>query len=260
MVTRRPRPPSRPRGRHYLRSRALAEDLVRRAHISAGDLVVEIGAGGGLLTQALADRGARVLAVETDHRAVGRLNRRFHDSEMVRVIPGDVLKIPWPDELFRAFGNIPFHITTAILRRLLDDPAGPLERADLVMPQRVAIKRGRARGNLLAVSWGPWWEFRILRRLPGTSFRPVPEVTAALVAISRRSPPLLGMDHWSRFRDLVRLGFNRANLPVRRSLAGHMPPRTLKQALRGAGASPHARPTDLSARDWVTIYRFWRKL
>lgn len=258
MVARRPRPPSQPRGRHYLRSRALAEDLVRRARISADDLVFEIGAGGGLLTQALADRGARVLAVETDPRAVKGLTHRFHDSETVRVMPGDACKVALPQEPFRAFGNIPFHITTALLRRLLDDPGSPLERADLVLPRGVARKRGRARGNLLAVSWAPWWEFRILRGLPGACFRPAPDVAAAFVAITRRNPSLLGLDDRRGFRTLVSRGFNRANLPVRRFLKGEMPARRLKQALREAGAPPDARPTDLSAQEWITIYRFWR--
>jgi 23S rRNA (adenine-N6)-dimethyltransferase len=189
---------------------------------------------------------------------VRRLNRRFQDSEMVRVTAGDACKVALPEEPFRAFGNIPFHITTALLRRLLDDPGSPLERADLVLPRGVARKRGRARGNLLAVSWAPWWEFRILRGLPGDCFRPAPDVAAAFVAITRRSPPLLGLDHQRGFRTFVSRGFNRANLPVRRSLKGEMPPRRLKQALRAAGAPPHARPTDLGARDWVTIYGFWR--
>ena len=82
-------PQARPRGRHFLRSRAFADELVRDARIAPGSLVLDLGAGGGVLTRALADARARVRAVELDPAALQQLRVRFGDDPRVEVVEGD---------------------------------------------------------------------------------------------------------------------------------------------------------------------------
>lgn len=102
---------------------------------------------------------------------------------------------PLPREAWRAFGNIPFSLTTSILRRLLDDPAAGPEGADLLIQFEAARKRAAAHpGTLLSLGWGPWWELTLARRIPRLGFEPPPSVDAGLLVVRRRRPALLSPD------------------------------------------------------------------
>jgi len=121
---------------NFLRSRA-AERLVRDAAVQAGDVVLELGAGTGVLTAALARRAVRVLVVELDPDWARRLLEQFAENQRVFVIQGDALAFPLPGEYFRVVANLPFNRTTAALKCLLD-PANALVRADVVVQAEVA--------------------------------------------------------------------------------------------------------------------------
>jgi 23S rRNA (adenine-N6)-dimethyltransferase len=141
---------SRPSGRHLLRGGSLARELVSQAAIAADDLVFEIGAGTGRITEPLARSAGRVVAVELDPSLAEVLRRRFHDRSNVAVVQGHILQVPLPEAPFRAFGNIPFALTTAILHRLLDDPETALVRADLIIQYDTARKRAAVWPSTLA--------------------------------------------------------------------------------------------------------------
>jgi 23S rRNA (adenine-N6)-dimethyltransferase len=109
--------------------------------------------------------------------------------------------------------NPPFGRTAAVLRRLLDDPGGGLERADLVVQWQVARQREKVdRGepaDLLGATWAPWWRFRRGRRLPAACFRPRPSVDAAVLVVTRRAEPWLPVDRFADYAAFVRLELTR---------------------------------------------------
>jgi len=180
-------------GQNFLRPE-LAERLVAEADVRPGELVVEIGAGPGAITLALANRRVDVIAVERDPVWAERLRHlvRRQASGRVQVVAADVLSIPLPGRPFRVIGSLPFGATTPILRRLLDDPGGWLERADVVVQWDVAGKRASVPpSTLLSTAWAPWWEFRQGRRIPAGEFRPVPSVDGGVLVVIRRAHPLL---------------------------------------------------------------------
>lgn len=179
------------RGQHFLVPR-LAADLVRNTGVTRGDLVVEIGAGTGVLTNELVRRAGHVIAVELDQALVRRLRDRFAQQRTVRIVACDALDLRLPDEPFRVVANVPFAHTTGILRHLLDDPSSGLLRADLIVQWGAAVKRCSQRpSTLLTMSWAPWFELTITRRLPPSSFRPPPRCDAAVMTVTRRPDPLL---------------------------------------------------------------------
>jgi 23S rRNA (adenine-N6)-dimethyltransferase len=241
-------------GQHFL-PRKLAADLVGRAQVERDDLVVEVGAGSGALTAALAARARAVVAIELDPRLATRLRSRFAADPSIRVVEGDARSVPLPREPFRVFGNVPFAITTDLLRHLLDDPLGGLARGDLIVQWEAARKRiADPPRNVRSLGWGPWWTFAIERRLPSSSFRPPPRVDAALLTIRRRAPVLLPAADVAAYRRLVRELFLRPNRPVvqtLRSILGEHAGRLVSDV----GVSYRARATDLRIVDAVALFR-----
>jgi 23S rRNA (adenine-N6)-dimethyltransferase len=180
-------------GQNFLRP-DLAETLVAQAAFDAGDLAVEIGAGRGACTFALARRGVHVIALERDPHWAEQLRRETARRRVanVSVLCCDALAYRMPRRPFRAIGSLPFGATTALLRHLLEDPGSGLRRADLVVQWEVARKRAaQPPTTMLSTSWAPWWSFDVYERLPAASFRPVPSVDAGVLRVTRREPPLL---------------------------------------------------------------------
>lgn len=202
---RRPGGPRRRLGQNDLAS-AAGERIVAEAGFAPADLVVEIGAGLGALTHALARRRLETLAFEIDPVRVRRLRARLAHAPSVRVVEADFLRARLPTRPFRVIGSLPFGRTTDMLHRLLDDPALPLLRADVIVQWEVAAKRAAVPPTtLLGAAWAPWWEFRLGRRIAAAEFVPVPRVDAALLTIVRRQPPLLPPDLARAFAGFVRV-------------------------------------------------------
>jgi 23S rRNA (adenine-N6)-dimethyltransferase len=196
-------------GQHFLGSDHLAAQIVDDAAIGADDRVVDLGAGTGVLTAALAARAGAVLAVEIDPKLAAGLASKFERAPNVAVLHADVREIPLPLNPYRVVANPPFGHTAAILRRLLDHPEGGLVRADLVVQWQVArhraqVSSGEVPGDLVGATWAPWWEFERGRRMPAGLFRPRPSVDAAVLVISRRDPARLGPEDFERHAARVR--------------------------------------------------------
>ena len=145
-------------GQHFIRSDVVADELVRAAGVCSTDHVLEIGAGTGRLTRPLVGRAARVTAVELDGVLAERLERAFAGRPTVRIVHGDILNVQMPEGSWCVFGNVPFALTTSILRHLLDNPVDGPERADLLLQFEAARKRASPdRSTLLSLGWLPWW-------------------------------------------------------------------------------------------------------
>jgi 23S rRNA (adenine-N6)-dimethyltransferase len=186
---RRSRSAGTPRAQHFLGDAGIAAAIVEAAGVTATDLVVEFGAGYGRLTEQLAARGGQVVAVELDPRLAARLAGRFRDRPRVTVVAGDALAVPLPRRPFRVVSNPPFHITSALLHRLLDDDRLPLARADLVLGWGTALALTGVFGPAhRSRSWQGRYEFLLIRRLPAAMFDPAPAADAALVSVRRRIP------------------------------------------------------------------------
>jgi 23S rRNA (adenine-N6)-dimethyltransferase len=228
-------PARRPRARsqHALRTRELAAAIVADACIRRDHVVLDIGAGTGRLTAELARRARRVIAVELDPVLAARLRGRWPNVE---VIEGDAGELEHPREPFRVVANLPFGRTTDLLHHLLDDPATPLARADLVVEWAVAVKRGvPAPSSVNGVLWGALYETRIARRLPASAFVPPPATDAGILVFSRRERPLVDAERFAAYRRFVAQGF-----------------RTGVGAVASGRRSAQAR--DLDAHQWAALF------
>jgi len=250
----RRRPATGAPGQHFLRSSRLASDFVREAAVAPGDLVVEIGAGTGVLTRALAGTHARVIALEADPSLAARLHRGLSSLENVNIVEGDALRWSWPREPFAVVANLPFANSGAILRQLLHDPRGGLKRADLIVQWDFAAKHAAVwPATLKSTYWRAWYDVTITGRLARTAFSPPPSVDAAVVRFERRPQPFVPAQDSERYWRFLSDAF-RAPVPVRRALGARLPSLQVKRLAPTLGFAPDARARDLDARQWAALF------
>jgi 23S rRNA (adenine-N6)-dimethyltransferase len=168
-------------------------------------LVVDLGAGTGRLTAELARVAREVVAVELDARLARGLRGRWPN---VSVVEGDATQFHLPREPFRVVANLPFHRTNDLLHLLLDDPATPLTRADLVVDWGVAFKRSVPwPSSISGVVWGAFYEATLARRLGREAFEPPPATDAGVLVFRRRAEPLVPCDAVLEYHRFVSRGF-----------------------------------------------------
>jgi 23S rRNA (adenine-N6)-dimethyltransferase len=252
--SRTPRPPRARCGQHFLASRALVASIVEGAGVQPGDVVLDLGAGHGIVTGALASAGARVVAVETDARLVTELRNRFGGRPDVTVLATDARTLRPPDEAFRVVANLPFDGGTAILRRLLDDPRVPLRSADVVLEWAVAAKRSAVwPSTLLGAFWGAWHELSLARRLPRSAFVPPPAVDAGLLRVRRRATPLVDVPDARRYRRFLERAYGGG-------LRAAAPRRVVVRLAGELGFDRDARPRDLDAAQLAALFHAVRHM
>jgi 23S rRNA (adenine-N6)-dimethyltransferase len=234
----------RGRGQHFLRSRKLAAELVRAARVQRDDLVLDLGAGTGLLTAELAQHARRVVAVEIDPDLAATLRRRL---PQVEVLTADLFEVALPREAFKVVANPPFDGATALLRRLLD-PRVPLASADLIVQWGLACKRAAVWPTTqLGAYWGAWFELTVSRRLPRSVFAPPPAVDAGVLRIVRRAQPLVAVRDRRAYNQFLTRGY-------RDGLRAVVPARMLKRCEAELGFDRRAQPRDLDAWQWAGLY------
>jgi 23S rRNA (adenine-N6)-dimethyltransferase len=209
--------------------------------------VLELGAGDGALTRQLAVRADAVTAVELDPARVAGLRRTL--GARVRVVHADMLRFRL-DTAHHVVSNVPFGITTPVLRHLLRQ--GAWTTAVLLLQWEVARKRAAVGGTtLLTASWWPWYEFGLAGRVPASAFRPRPRVDGGILVIRRREVPLVPLAERGPYQRLVREAFRGDRLlPAIRELvpASH-------RWLAAQGLTRWTRPGKLDAERWAALYR-----
>lgn len=258
------RPAKKRFGQNFLSDPELLDRVVRAARVAPGDRVLEIGPGPGGLTTRLLAAGAELCALEADPDLVEHLGRAFA-GHRIDVRHGDALT----DDLDAALGdpcanvvaNLPYHLATEILFRLVDRPDPPARMA-LMFQREVAervVSRGAARDfGPLAVGTAIRFATRIALRLPPGAFRPPPKVHSAVVAFERLDTPRCDAATERATRHLARLAFQQRRKMLRGSLGKRVP--GALEALEAVGISPTARPESLDVDAFVALGQKWREL
>ncbi|ASU78749.1 23S ribosomal RNA methyltransferase Erm [Actinopolyspora erythraea] len=214
--------------------------------------IVELAAGDGAVTVPLARSGRPVTAVELDPRSARRLRRRT--PEHVAVVNEDLLRFPLPRTPHVLVGNLPFHLTTALLKRLLD--AHGWRTAILLVQWEVARRRAGVGGaTMLTAQWWPWYEFGLRQRVPAHSFRPVPSVDGGLLVVTRRERPLV--TEGERYQRFVRDVYTGRGRGLEEILfrTGRIHRSALRRWLHEEQVSPRALPKELTAAQWASLWR-----
>jgi 23S rRNA (adenine-N6)-dimethyltransferase len=212
-----------------------------------------------MLTAELSHRCREVLAVEVDPALCTALRRRFAREPQVSVICGDFLRFRLPtEEPYKVFGNIPFSLSSAIVRRLADARNGP-EDAHLVMQREAGLRfAGGPFGpeTLVSLLLKPRWQVEIVRDLRRGDFDPPPRVRSVMVWLARRRRPLVEESELRAYQSFVTASFGRRGRTVGRCLRASLTRHQVTRLARALNFDPSLPPSALSFDQWLGLFRF----
>jgi 16S rRNA (adenine1518-N6/adenine1519-N6)-dimethyltransferase len=275
--------PAKALGQNFVADPNTVRRIVRLAGVQPGDRVVEVGPGLGSLTLALAEAGARVVALELDRR-LSEVVREVTAGLDVSVVVGDALRVRWDEVLAAApagdsargsgepvgasgeaaggpgdrpwtlVANLPYNVATPVVIRVLEE--APAIRSLLVMVQREVGERlaagpGDDGYGATSVKVAYWASAEVVGRVPPTVFVPRPRVESVLVRILRLPVPAVDPEvvGYDRLFEVVRAGFGQRRKMLRRSLAAVVP----SDAFAGAGVRPDARAEEIDLCGWARL-------
>ena len=251
-------------GQNFLVDRRALERIVEAAELTPADTVLEVGPGVGQLTRLLAEAAGRVVAVELDPQMVAALRQELAGLRNVEIVEADILQVD-PAALagrvpYKVVANLPYYITSAALRHLLE--AQPPPSLLVVTVQEEVAARITAQPpemSLLAVSVQFYGRPRRVARIPAGAFYPPPKVDSAIVRIDVYPPGErpVQVDDVEWFFRVVRAGFGQRRKQLRNSLAAglHLTAAEVEAALQRAGIDPHRRAETLSLEEWARLSR-----
>jgi 16S rRNA (adenine1518-N6/adenine1519-N6)-dimethyltransferase len=244
-------------GQHFLVDRESLEAVLAAGELSAGDTVLEIGPGLGVLTTALTRVAKKVVAVEMDAALAGLLERDRPDN--LEVVHGDIrqFEVQSLPAGYKVVANIPYYATSQLLQFFLEAPNRPKLLAWLIqkeVAERVTARAGQM--SVLAFSVQYYGEPRLLRVVERYKFWPAPKVDSAVLQVKLYDQPAFAADRAKLFR-LVKAGFGERRKMLKNSLAGglNISMELAARLVAEAGLMATARAQELALPDWERLYQ-----
>ncbi|MGV7976158.1 MAG: 16S rRNA (adenine(1518)-N(6)/adenine(1519)-N(6))-dimethyltransferase RsmA [Anaerolineaceae bacterium] len=253
-------------GQNFLVDPNGLDKVMLAAEVGPKDTVLEIGAGLGSLTVLLAQAARQVVALEIDRGLLPPLTKVTSAYKNVRIVEGDVLKLPLedlvPGEGYLVVANIPYYISSAIIRRLLEAEARPMRMVLTVqqeVAERICAKDGKL--SLLALSVQVFGAPKIEARIPSGCFFPAPDVDSAVLSIALYPQPLIALDALDDFFRLAHAGFSQKRKTLRNALSAGLglPASETEKLLATAEIDPQRRAETLSITEWGQLTAAWKK-
>lgn len=230
-------------GQHFLRGSSFIAELIGHSNIRKNDTVVDLGAGSGAITAVLARRAARVIAVENEPAALAKLVQNLGAHPGVVIQKADIVRFQLPEEPYKVFANIPFRLSSQVVRKLTCASTPPQSIYLIVQKQfaqKLVVTTDHFHGAL-GMSIAPWWVARIRRPLKKTDFTPPPAVDTVLLEIKPRSEmllPVMQQENYMKF--------------VERCYAE---PRYYDKA----GGPQDKKPSHLPVDEWVVLFESFER-
>ncbi len=266
--------PKKSLGQNFLVDPAHRARIVAAAELTRDDTVLEVGPGPGVLTELIAEQAGRIVAVELDDRLIPFLREQFVDQPHVTIVHGDILKLdtgdwglgmdipnpqfPNPNPSYKVIANLPYYITSAAIRHLLESSPPP-DRLVLTVQREVAERMVALppEMSLLALGVQFYCAARIVGRIPAGAFYPAPKVDSAVVRLDRLAEPAAAGVTAEAFFRVARAGFSQPRKQLRNSLASGMgmAPAQVEAWLAAAGIDPRRRAETLTLAEWGAVTR-----
>jgi len=240
---------------NFLKSPKFVLSLIEQSDISKDDIVVEIGAGKGIITKQLSLKCKKVIGIEYDYNLATKLREKFSDLDNIEIVKEDFLKYELPKFPYKVFSNIPFNMTADIVIKLLESGNPPLSTY-LILQDKAA---GRFIGNPVATNsqtsilLQPFYDMGIITRISRNEFSPVPNVNAVLAKFIKKENPLVDSRSKKEYRDFIIYGFNQWKSTV---LSAFKEVFSYKQTkiIRNNLKLEDLKPTELTLQQWLGLF------
>jgi len=230
---------------HFLRGQDFIKELIGHTSIKPSDLVYDIGAGSGAITAALAQKAKFVVAIEFEAVALEKLRENIEGRyPNVDIIEGDFLELPLPSKPYKIFSNIPFHLTSPIIRKITEDAHPPID-AYLIVQRQVANKllpNYDGFTGMLGMMIGPTFGVRIRRPLKRSDYTPPPAVDTVLIEIKRRDEPFIPLIDMPKYRTFIEGCFSD-------------PKKFAKTPRSKVGLPDGIKPSEMKLHQWVELFK-----
>jgi 16S rRNA (adenine1518-N6/adenine1519-N6)-dimethyltransferase len=248
-------------GQHFLSDERILSGIVNALGPTADDIVVEIGPGRGSLTEILAERCRRLIAIEIDRALAEQLIVKYRDRPNVEIVQGDVLETDLhalAGSDFLLIGNVPYNITTPIVFKALDPPI-PRRSVFLVqreVAERMAAKEDTESFGALSVNVAVVANTEMVMSVPPSAFKPPPKVDSTVVRITPRETPLVALGALPGFRTFVQAAFSLRRKQMQKVLRTirSISPEEAAAILEKAGIAATARPEVVSPQAFARLY------
>jgi len=252
-------------GQNFLIDGNIVRNIVERANITENDYVLEIGPGIGTLTEELALRAKKVVAIEIDKELLPVLDETLSDFNNIEIVHGDILEInleeliqeKFQDQRIKVVANLPYYITTPIIAKLIEEGLNIQSITVMVQKEvadRMVAQPGSKAYGSLSVFVNFYTRPEILLRVPKTVFMPQPKIDSAVIKLtSRERLPDVNRE---QFFALVKAGFSKRRKTILNSLSTYgfdLDREDIRKALEQAGIDPRARAENLSIEDFLNI-------
>lgn len=250
-------------GQHFLKDDYIPKKMCEAGNLQAGETVLEIGPGTGVLTEQLLAFGATVHAIETDERSCLILEKRFapeleegrlflHHTDMRDGLPDKILaKL----KNYKVIANIPYYITGFLLRTLLEQAEQP-EQIVFLVQKEVAERIARdQKSSLLSLSVRVFGTPHYVQTVKRGHFQPPPQVDSAILSITDISHKHISHHESRSFFLLLKAGFAHKRKQILPNLSREWPKETVLLALDQAGIAPQTRAEDITLPEWLKLFR-----
>lgn len=239
-------------GQHLIHNKKLLTDMVKKAKITNKNLVLELGAGKGALTTVLNEQAGEVWAIEYDSKFIKKLESLRMQNTIV--IQKDILKIKLPRKPFVVVSNIPFAITTDIMKMLLNDPKNNLQSAVIIMEKGAANRfTSKSIKDWYVMAWRMWFDIKIERGISKDHFSPPPKVDSAMVSIVRKKTALVPYKNVKTLHSLLANGLKYPNVPVNDYLRSIFTAPQAKKVRAAIKTTPETTVKSLNEEQWAII-------
>lgn len=254
--------PDKGLGQNFLVDQRSLVKVVNAANLQGDELVLEVGAGLGSLTRLLSDRSKEVLAIEFDRNLMPALRFALQDISNVRIIEADILKLDLAelvkDSDFIVVANIPYYLTSALIRKLLEGTK-PADRIVLTVQREVAVRvlASDGKSSLLSLSVQMYGDATIAGYIPARAFYPSPKVESAILSIQVHPEPKVPAEIIDSIFKIAKAGFSQKRKQLRNSMSAGLglEAKQVEEILRRIGIDPRLRAQELLLADWATIAR-----
>jgi len=249
-------------GQHFLLDASILDRIVETAEIAKTDTIVEIGPGVGVLTRKLLERASSVIAIELDERMIPLLKEFIGRSTDPRprmaaltVVQGNALHVGMPETPYKVVANIPYHITSPLLRHLFLESKKTPASLTLLIQREVAERICDAEdAGMLTILVGLFGKPKIMARVPPSAFLPPPKVDSAVLHIECFERPLADATTVEQLFKLTKIAFGQKRKMLRNTLGAFYGGLERLAALH---IEPTRRPQTLSVEEWIALARVW---